>query len=160
MHHQAAIGQPAYLYLFDHGYPAADAAKLHAFHASELPYVFGTFSGTPPLWPKVPEAPRERRLSDAMIGYWASFARTGRPAAKGEAAWPAFDASEGYMHFGEVPQAGRHLMPGMYELVREVVCRRRAAGTQPWSWNVGLASPPVPPGRPECVASTKGGSTR
>ena len=159
VHHQAAIGQPAFLYIFDHGYPAADAAKLHAFHASELPYVFGTFGGTPPLWPKVPEVPRERRLSDAMIGYWTSFARTGRPAAKGESGWPAFDASEGYMHFGDVPQAGHHLMPGMYELVREVVCRRRAAGTQPWNWNVGLASPPVPPGRPECAASAKGGST-
>jgi para-nitrobenzyl esterase len=34
---QAAIGQPAYLYLFDHGYPAADTRGLHAFHASELP---------------------------------------------------------------------------------------------------------------------------
>src|SRR5690606_14291700 len=38
---QTAIGQPAFLYFFDHGYPAADAAGLHGFHASELPYVFG-----------------------------------------------------------------------------------------------------------------------
>ena len=39
---QAALGAPSYLYLFDHGYPAADDAGLHAFHASELPFVFGT----------------------------------------------------------------------------------------------------------------------
>ena len=38
---QTALGQHAYLYLFDHGYPAADSIGLHAFHASELPYVFG-----------------------------------------------------------------------------------------------------------------------
>jgi para-nitrobenzyl esterase len=150
VHHQAAIGQPAFLYLFDHGYPAAEAAKLHAFHASELPYLFGTFGGTPPLWPKVPETARERRLSDAMIGYWTSFARTGRPVAKGEADWHAFDADEPYMHFGDVPQPGRHLLPGMYELVREVVCRRRLAGTQPWNWNFGLWSPPIPEKNGKC----------
>ncbi len=40
---QTALGQPSFLYFFDHGYPAEEAAGLHAFHASELPYVFGTF---------------------------------------------------------------------------------------------------------------------
>ena len=144
VHAQAAIGQPSYLYIFDHGYPAAETADLHAFHASELPYMFGTFDGTPPLWPKVPDTARERRLSDAMIGYWSSFARSGRPAAKGEADWPAFDSNEPYMLFSDTPKTGRHLMPGMYELVREVVCRRRADGSQPWNWNVGLWSPPLP----------------
>ncbi len=38
---QAALGQPSYLYFFDHGYPAEDKADLHGFHASELPFVFG-----------------------------------------------------------------------------------------------------------------------
>ena len=57
---QAAIGQASYLYLFDHGYPAADAAGLHAFHASEIPYVFGTFDRAPPRWPS-PPLHRERR---------------------------------------------------------------------------------------------------
>src|SRR5271170_7754106 len=70
----AALGQPSFLYFFDHGYPAEETAGLHAFHASELPYLFGTFDGTPPLWPKVPATPAETKLSDAMIGYWSSFA--------------------------------------------------------------------------------------
>lgn len=150
--HQAALGQRAYLYIFDHGYPAADSAGLHAFHASELPYVFGTFDGTPPLWPKVPDTPRERRLSAAMLGYWASFAATGKPVATGEPDWPAFDANARYMAFRDVPQPSHHLMPGMYELVREVVCRRRASGTQPWNWNVGLAAPPLPDKDIACAA--------
>ena len=79
---QSALGVSAYLYLWDHGYPAADEAGLHAFHASELPYVFGTFDGTPPNWPKNPETPEERALADAVADYWTSFARTGRPEAR------------------------------------------------------------------------------
>jgi para-nitrobenzyl esterase len=150
VHHQAAIGQPAFLYIFDHGYPAADSAGLHAFHASELPYVFGTFGGTPPLWPKVPETARERRLSDAMMAYWSSFVRSGQPSARGETAWPAFDANEAFMAFSDTPQASRHLMPGMYEHVREVVCRRRASETQPWNWNFGLWATPLPDKTGKC----------
>lgn len=134
---QTALRQPAYLYLFDHGYPAMDDAGLHAFHASELPYVFGTFDGTPPRWPRVPES--DRPLSDAMMGYWASFARSG---AAGQG-WPAYGEQHNYMHFAGTPQAKTGLMPGMYEQYEAVVCRRRAAGIA-WNWNVGLASPKLP----------------
>ena len=31
---------------------AADEADLHAFHAVEIPYVFGTGDRTPPRWPQ------------------------------------------------------------------------------------------------------------
>jgi para-nitrobenzyl esterase len=141
---QSALGVPSYLYLWDHGYPAAEEAGLHAFHASELPYVFGTFSGTPPLWPKVPATPREIHLSDALIDYWTSFARTGRPDAPNVATWPAYDTHRAYMHFADVPRPETELMPGMYRLNEEVMCRRKAAGTLAWNWNVGLASPPLP----------------
>jgi para-nitrobenzyl esterase len=141
---QAAIGAPAYLYLFDHGYPATDQAGLHAFHASELPYVFGTFDATPPLWPKVPGTAEETAFSDAMLDYWTSFARTGRPVAAGAPAWPRFDAAGGYMHFAGRPVAARDIMPGMYALQEEVMCRRRAAGNVAWNWNVGMAAPKLP----------------
>jgi para-nitrobenzyl esterase len=140
---QTALGQPAYLYLFDHGTPAMDAGGLHAFHASELPYVFGTFDGTPPRWPKVPES--DRQLSDAMIGYWASFAKSGTTGQ----GWPAYGDARNYMHFADTPQAKARLMPGMYEQYEAVVCRRRAAGVA-WNWNVGLASPPLPPKAAGC----------
>jgi len=149
---QADIGVPSYLYLFDHGYPAADEAGLHGFHASELPYVFGTFvGGTPPLWPKVPDTPREQALSDEMIGYWTSFARTGRPQAAHASAWPKFAPARSYMHFADIPKVETKLMPGMYELNEEVMRRRRAAGNAPWNWNVGLASPKLPPATPACA---------
>ena len=47
---QTERGAPAYLYLFDHGYPAADQVGLHAFHAAEIPYVVGTADRTPQFW--------------------------------------------------------------------------------------------------------------
>jgi para-nitrobenzyl esterase len=142
---QAARGVPAYLYLFDHGYPAADQADLHAFHASELPFVFGNFDGTPPRWPKVPDTERERALSDAMIDYWASFVRDGKPVARNAAPWPAYDANQSYMHFGATPVVQQTLMPGMFALNESVMCRRRATGKIGWNWNVGLAAPKLPP---------------
>jgi para-nitrobenzyl esterase len=120
-----------------------------------LPYVFGTFDGTPPLWPKIPATPRETSLSDAMLDYWSSFARTGRPQAAHAPGWPAFAQGGGYMHFADGPEPATNLMPGMYKLNEEVVCRRRAAGTLPWHWNVGLASPKLPLATPACAAATR-----
>jgi para-nitrobenzyl esterase len=141
---QAALGLPSFLYFFDHGYPAADAAGLHAFHASELPFVFGTLDGTPPLWPKVPATPEETRLSRAIIGYWSSFARTGRPQAANEPDWPAFRSTGAYVAFTDAPHLSDGLLPGMYEFHEQVVCRCRASGDIAWNWNAGLASPKLP----------------
>jgi para-nitrobenzyl esterase len=139
---QTAIGAPSFLYLFDHGYPAADDAGLHGFHASEIPYVFGTADRTPALWPRVPETEREARLSEAMMDYWTSFARSGRPRAANEADWPVYGASRAYMAFSDGAARVSHgLMPGMYALHEEAMCRRRASGAQPWNWNVGVISP-------------------
>ena len=145
---QTAIGQPAYVYFFDHGYPAMDSAGLHGFHASELPYVFGTMDRLSPNWPKPPRTPEEKALSDAMIGYWTSFARTGEPRAAGAPDWRPYGAGGDYMDFKAKPAMSKALLPGMYAFVEQVVQRRRAAGTQPWNWNVGLYAPPLPPRAP------------
>jgi para-nitrobenzyl esterase len=147
---QTALGLPSFLYLFDHGYPAADEKGLHAFHASELPFVFGTADRTPPNWPKVPATDVEKNLSNAMLDYWASFARSGVPAAAGQPSWPSYGKERAYLSFEDVPRAKTHLMPGMFEFNEKVVCRRRAAGGIPWHWNVGLASPPLPPEAAQC----------
>ena len=147
---QEALGEPGYLYFWDHDYPAAEKAGLHAFHASELPFVFGTFAGTPPLWPKVPATADQLRLSDAVIGYWASFARSGQPRAKNEPDWPAFGAKHAYMDFTSAPNPSTNLMPGMYRLNEQVVCRRRVAGDIAWNWNVGIASPKNPGPTAQC----------
>jgi len=147
---QTALGQPSFLYFFDHGYPAADAAGLHGFHASELPYVFGTFDGTPPLWPKIPPTPEEKNFSEAMVGYWSSFARTGKPQAANEPDWPQFGSTGAYMDFTTSPIPSQHLLPGMYQFIEETVCRRKMSGDIAWNWNVGLYSPKLPPQQPQC----------
>jgi para-nitrobenzyl esterase len=147
---QTALGERAFLYLFDHGYPSADDAGLHAFHAAELPYVFGTADRTPPLWPKVPATAAESALSDAMVGYWAEFARSGTPAAANQPQWSAYGSTRAYLIFADTPRPATHLMPGMYELHEQVVCRRRTQGGMPWNWNVGMIAPTTPARMEEC----------
>ncbi|HKX54825.1 MAG TPA: carboxylesterase family protein, partial [Xanthomonadales bacterium] len=139
--HQSALGQPSYLYLWDHGYPVADSAGYHAFHASELPYVFGNLDRTPPNWPKIPHTAEEQSLSAAMMEYWSSFARDGQPRAATAADWPAYGEARAFMHFGTKPAAKHHLLPGMFELHEEAVWRRRASDAAPWNWNTGIISP-------------------
>lgn len=134
---QTALGRPAFLYLFDHGYPAADDRDLHAFHAAELPYVFGTHDRTPAGWPKPPTSSAELRLTEAIQGCWADFVKTGAPGR----GWKPYGEGRSYMAFEDGPVAKIRLMPGMYELHEEVVRRRRADGDTPWNWNVGILAP-------------------
>jgi para-nitrobenzyl esterase len=141
---QTALGQPAWLYLFDHAYEAATEAGLHGFHAGEIPYVFGTLDRTPPRWPPVPATAGEVRLSEVMQEYWASFAASGAPQAAGQPAWPAYGANGAYMHFANEPMLATSIYPGTYRLHEEVVRRRRAVGNTPWNWNVGIVAPPLP----------------
>jgi len=141
---QTEVGAPSFLYVFDHGYPAADALGLHAFHAAELPYVFGTMDDVPLYWPRSPDSKQENALSVAMIDYWTSFARDGAPRASGAAEWAAYGAERNFVAFVGEPKAGRDAMAGRYTLQEEVVQRRRFAGDQAWNWNIGLASPTLP----------------
>ena len=113
-------------------------------------YALGTADGTPPAWPNPPDTDAERRLAAAMQAYWASFARSGTPTAADAPDWPAYGEARAYMGFDGTPRPGEHLMPGMFELVETVVCRRRAHGGLPWHWNVGIISPPLPEGVAGC----------
>jgi len=146
---QAAIGQPAFLYFFDHDYPSATAAGLSGFHAGEVPFVFGTFDATPPNWPTIPDTAEQRLTSDAMLDYWTSFARDGRPSTSAGPDWRAFGETQAYLHFEETPEADQALFPGMYDLHETVMCRRRAGG-QSWNWRSGGAAPPLPPATADC----------
>jgi para-nitrobenzyl esterase len=147
---QTTLGENAFLYFFDHGYPSAEALGLHGFHASELPYVFGSAGGTPPRWPKVPVTPEELNMSAAMSAYWAAFARDGVPHVQGQPQWQAYGSDKAYMAFADVATPGTRLLRGMYEFNEQIVCRRRANGGIAWNWNVGVLSPPLPPQGSEC----------
>ena len=87
---------PAYLYYFTRTPPGPLAARLHAYHAAEIQYVFGNLRAGRP-WEDA-----DRKLSDAMISYWANFAATGNPNGKGLEKWLKYDAKiDPLMNFGD-----------------------------------------------------------
>lgn len=143
----ADAGIPSYFYVFDHDYPSASKRGLRAFHASELPFVFGQIgkdARLPPNWPR-PDGQDDLALSDAMMDYWVAFARTGKPDAAGRPIWPAFQPGKNYMLFSQTAIPSRDPYPGMYELNEQVVARRVRAGNQQWFFNVGIAADPLLP---------------
>jgi para-nitrobenzyl esterase len=147
---QAAIGQPSFLYYFAHSYPSAVAADLDAFHAAEVPFVFGSAANTPAGWPVIPDTADERRISAAMLDYWTSFARDGTPTAAGGPAWEAFTPGRTVMTFSDAPHLSRQFMPGMYELHEQVMCRRRQSSAQTWDWRTANSAPVLPTPVPQC----------
>jgi para-nitrobenzyl esterase len=99
--HRATSGAKVYRYRFDREVPieagrtqngvAVTARDVGARHAGEIEYVFGMLESVP----KVTWAAEDRTLSNAMMEYWSSFAKTGTPKASGQPAWPAFEKPGG-----------------------------------------------------------------
>jgi para-nitrobenzyl esterase len=58
---------------------------LGAYHGADVQYLFNR-DGKP-----APFTPAQQALSQAMIGYWTQFAKTGDPNSPGEPAWAAYD---------------------------------------------------------------------
>jgi para-nitrobenzyl esterase len=144
---QSRLDLSAYLYFFAHEYPAQVERRLQAFHGSELPYEFGLVGSSdrlPADWPRPPDDARERALSEAIMSYFTSFAALGTPAAPNAPVWPPYTADRAFLEIGDACRSSRDLLPGMFALHEGVVARRRAAGTQNWYLNVGLASAAVP----------------
>ncbi|NDU71987.1 carboxylesterase family protein [Actinomadura sp. DSM 109109] len=79
-------GVPVYAYQFaDRSAPPlldVPGFEEGAEHASELPYLFPGLLGE--------LNPRQQRLSGAMVDYWTSFARSGRPEAQHAPRWPRY----------------------------------------------------------------------
>ena len=140
----AQAGEPAYLYVFDHCYPAMEARDLCAFHASEVPFVFGTV-GTPesypPRWPQ-PEVDEVEALASVLVDYWASFASTGRPESANGPDWAPYSDDEAYLHIGDKPELRHDAYSGMFEFHEALYQKRRAAG-EGWFMRVGLNAEPI-----------------
>jgi len=108
---------PVYRYHFE---LAATPSKFHpgtfAFHSDDIEYVFGTLD-TRPGWDVRPE---DRKLSDAMMTYWTSFAKTGDPNGGGLPPWPKYTA-EGYplIHLNTTITSGPDTLRARYEFLEK-----------------------------------------
>jgi para-nitrobenzyl esterase len=95
---QVSRRAPAYLYHFSYLPTATRGTAPGAAHASEIPFVFGS-------WPAAFEraaSAEDRAMEKLVHGCWITFAKTGRPAC-GDKAWPAYrPATDTLMEFGEV----------------------------------------------------------
>lgn len=80
-----AGGSDVYRYHFRREYSGHALSIMGAFHAAELPFVFGTFGviGYEPT-------AKDVFLSSAMGGYWTRFAAAGTPNESGVFKWPAY----------------------------------------------------------------------
>ena len=111
---------PAYLYYFSHRPPGPQSDRLRAFHAAEIPYVFGNF-----FWP-FPWEEADHKLSDIISSYWVNFAKSGDPNGAGLAKWPVYNsATDQALEFGDsisvrsqVNKAGLDFFDGYYQGMR------------------------------------------
>ncbi len=85
---------PVYAYEFDDrtapSYFRALSYPMRAYHTSELQYIFPLFRGGQGTSHALNKA--QSKLSDAMVGYWTSFARSGVP--KGAVTWARYAADQ------------------------------------------------------------------
>lgn len=86
-----------YTYFWNHAMPGPDVARFGAFHTSEVPYALNTL-----YMSDRPFAPIDHKIADTVSSYWANFAKTGNPNAKGLPAWPAVtERSASTMQIGD-----------------------------------------------------------
>jgi para-nitrobenzyl esterase len=90
--------QPAYLYRFTY-VGRGPFASLGAFHSEELMFLSGRY------WTSWAPDAEDARLSEAMVGYWAQFIKTGNPNGAGLTAWPLFESN------GACQELGRRIGP-------------------------------------------------
>ena len=123
---------PVYRYSFDRKIPVPADEKVNGFpatardigarHAGEIEYVFGSLDSRK----GVPWEPIDRTLSDAMTSYWAAFARTGEPKAKGLPKWPRYAGGQGQvLHLDEKIAAKPDTQRPRYEALDAFMTRPR-----------------------------------
>jgi para-nitrobenzyl esterase len=123
---------PVYRYSFDRKIPVPADQKINgmpatsrdigARHAGEIEYVFGSLDSRS----GVPWEPVDRTLSDAMTSYWAAFARTGEPAAKGLPKWPRYGSGNGRtLHLDVTIKAQPEARRPRYEALDRYMSRPR-----------------------------------
>lgn len=83
--HMENAESPAYLYWWNWRPTIEGSDKYGAFHAAEIPYVFGNTTIF-----NIDDSAKERAFSETMMTLWTSFAKSGKPSVEGLAEWPAY----------------------------------------------------------------------
>ena len=124
---QSAINQPTFFYFMDHVPPAfhlympeqpmltlaGGPRSGGAYHSGDLALVFGSTDKVGLDW-----NPADRVVSDYMVRYWSTFARTGTPNGDQLPPWPAFDGSQFWtLVLNESPAA----QPGVRTAVLDIM---------------------------------------
>ena len=101
----ATTASTAYLYLFTRVPPAPDANRYGAFHAADVPYVFGTLGKSPYQYANRAYDEVDRKLSATMMSYWVNFATTGDPNGANLPRWSPYTMKDdNTMEFGDTVQ--------------------------------------------------------
>jgi para-nitrobenzyl esterase len=118
---QARVSR-AYLYHYTWVMPTPRGTTLGAFHASEIPLIFGSRAVT-----GLTQEQWNRGPSAAMMAYWVQFAATGDPNLEGFPRWPPYDpTSDRYMEFGADVAVRAQLRKEACDVFEQIGQQRRA----------------------------------
>ena len=117
----AMDGTPSYLYEITRGFDSGSQAGNGAYHAIDLPYLFGTFD----VFGYTPDA-QALVIRDAMRTAWRALAAdpTAAPAIStdGSTLWPAFDpVTASYVEFGDTVAGSTDYRGGRCAALRDAL---------------------------------------
>ena len=101
----STVDSEAYLYIWDHHPIINGTTKFKAFHAAEVPYVFGGMDAF-----NIDFTEEDIVLSNTMMDIWTNFAKTGNPSLPGRLVWPPFEITgQKYVSLGLVIEEKQNL---------------------------------------------------